>query len=108
MDGSKGWGYYVPTQLYEAIFLLLLFVILSILALKYKSKHTLSVYLVLYGIFRFVIEFYRADHRGKLLGVITPSQFWSILMIVIGLLLSLFYIIYPKLISKRKKLNEKN
>lgn len=102
MNGTKGWGYYVPTQLYEAIFLFVLFGILSLSALKYKSKHSLSIYLVLYGAFRFTIEFFRADNRGEFLGIISPSQFWSIIMIIAGILLSVFYVVYPKIKAKRK------
>ncbi len=107
MKGTNGWGYYLPTQLYESIFLFVLFGILSVITLKYKSKHALSVYLVFYGVFRFIIEFFRADHRGEFLGIISPSQFWSIIMIVAGILLSIFYIVYPKIKAKRKGLNEK-
>ncbi len=74
-----------PTQLYEAIFLFLLFGICLFLLLKYDFKHNLSVYLIAYGIFRFLIEYLRGDHRGTLIGGISPSQFWSILMVVIGI-----------------------
>jgi phosphatidylglycerol:prolipoprotein diacylglycerol transferase len=45
----------------------------------------MSVYLIAYGIFRFLIEFVRDDERGQLLGFISPSQFWSILMIGLGI-----------------------
>ena len=76
-----------PTQLFEAIFLLLLFAVMSFLLLKYRFRHNLSVYLVCYGIFRFLIEYLRGDDRGQLLGFISPSQFWSLLMIVIGVVL---------------------
>ena len=45
----------------------------------------MSVYLISYGIFRFLIEFVRNDERGQLLGFITPSQFWSVLMVGLGI-----------------------
>lgn len=73
-----------PTQLYEAIFLFILFAICMLLYWKKNFKHNLSLYLIAYGIFRFLLEFLRGDHRGELLGVISPSQFWSICMVVIG------------------------
>lgn len=73
-----------PTQLYEAFFLFALFAVCSYLLLKKGFKHNMSVYLVAYGIFRFLIEFVRDDERGQLLGFISPSQFWSILMIGLG------------------------
>ncbi len=76
-----------PTQLYEAAFLFALCAILSFLLLKKKFRHNLSVYLIAYGIFRFCLEFVRNDHRGELVAGLSPSQFWSILMIVIGIAL---------------------
>ncbi len=73
-----------PTQLYEAAFLFLLFAICFILLMKKDFKHNLTVYLIAYGIFRFLIEFLRADDRGEFVAGISPSQFWSILMVVGG------------------------
>ena len=73
-----------PTQLYEATFLLLLFAVLSWLFLKRGFVHNLSVYLIAYGIWRFLLEFLRGDHRGELVQGISPSQFWSLLMVVLG------------------------
>lgn len=74
-----------PTQLYEAAFLFALFGVLSYLLLSKKSKYNFEIYLIAYGIFRFLIEFLRDDARGKLIGIVSPSQFWSILMILIGI-----------------------
>lgn len=83
------------TQLYEAGFLFLLFAILFLLVMKKNFRHNLSVYLIAYGIFRFLIEYLRADSRGELLPGISPSQFWSILMVVAGVgvyfMLNYFY-----------------
>ena len=73
-----------PTQLYEAIFLFAIFAICYLLYWKKHFKHTMSLYLICYGIFRFSLEYLRGDHRGELVGGISPSQFWSILMVVIG------------------------
>ncbi len=74
-----------PTQLYESIFLFALFAVCMLLYWKKDFKHNLSLYLICYGVFRFCLEFLRNDHRGELLGGITPSQFWSICMVVIGI-----------------------
>ena len=52
--------------------------------MKKDFKHNLTVYLIAYGIFRFLIEFLRADDRGEFVAGISPSQFWSILMVVGG------------------------
>lgn len=73
-----------PTMLYEAAFLFIMFAVCSYLLLKKNFRHNMSLYLVTYGIFRFFIEFVRDDHRGQLLGFISPSQFWSILMVGLG------------------------
>ncbi len=76
-----------PTQLYEAVFLFLLFGVLSLLLLKWKFKHNMSVYLVAYGIFRFINEIFRGDARGAFVAGLSPSQFWSICMVALGVAL---------------------
>ena len=73
-----------PTQLYEAAFLFIMFVICAVLLLKKDFKHNMSLYLITYGIFRFLIEYIRGDERGQLVSFVSPSQFWSILMVVLG------------------------
>ena len=73
-----------PTQLYEAAFLFVLFAVSVYLILKKDFKHNLSLYLISYGVFRFLIEYVRVDDRGELVGFVSPSQFWSILMVVAG------------------------
>ncbi len=75
----------VPTQLIEAGCLFILFAVLLILYVKKDSKHLVSIYLISYGVFRFVIEFFRGDDRGAFIGSFSPSQFWSLVMIVIGI-----------------------
>ena len=79
-----GYAKVVPTQLFEALFLFALFGICFFLVWKKDFKYNLSIYLIAYGIFRFVLEFVRADDRGQLLGGISPSQFWSIIMVIAG------------------------
>jgi len=46
-------------------------------------------YLMIYGVARFVIEFWRDDPRGQLFGLST-SQFISVFMFALGLALSLY------------------
>lgn len=99
-----------PTQLYEAVFLFLMFAVCLILYMKKDFKYNLPLYLVAYGIFRFLIEFVRDDNRGELIGAVSPSQFWSILMVVIGVAL-FFYLRYvyknrPKSIEENVQTNE--
>ncbi len=76
-----------PTQLYEALFLFALFAVNYLLVWKKDFKHGMSLYLIAYGVFRFCLEFLRDDHRGSLVAGLTPSQFWSIGMVVLGVAL---------------------
>ena len=100
-------GKVLPTQLYEAAFLFILFGITLYLVMKKNFRHNLSVYFICYGIFRFLIEFLRGDNRGSLVGGISPSQFWSILMIVIGVALFFFlHFVFP--IKKESESAETN
>ena len=78
-----------PTQLFEAIFLLILASILFLLAYKYKNKYTFPIYLTSYGIFRFLIEYIRGDDRGALFLSLTPSQGFSIICILIAIALTI-------------------
>ena len=78
-------GNVVPTQLFEMSFLILLAVVMAVLYFKFKFNYNFAVYTISYGIWRFIIEFFRADERGKFIGNISPSQFWSILMVLIGI-----------------------
>lgn len=73
-----------PTQLYEAAFLFIMFGVCSYLLLKKNFRHNLSLWLISYGIFRFFIEFLRGDARGSFIPGLSPSQFWSIIMVVLG------------------------
>ena len=41
----------------------------------------------MYGIFRYFLEYLRGDNHGELIGLITPSPFWSLLMILLGIIL---------------------
>ena len=91
MDGVKnGLGYYIPAQLYEAIFLFLLFGVLTLLYFK-RSNLTMPVYLISYGIWRIIIEFFRGDDRGFTLLGLSPSQWQSFVFILAGIGLILFY-----------------
>ena len=72
----------VPVQLFEAIFLFALATVLIILLFKGK-KHIMELYMLSFGVFRFIIEFFRDDERGTLLtGVFSPSQIISICLVI--------------------------
>lgn len=77
----------LPTQLMESAFLFLLTVFLVILLKKKKPFGTvIGWYMVLYGAWRFVIEFFRRDERG-FIGALSTSQFISIFIFVGGIVL---------------------
>ena len=78
-----------PTQLYEATFLIILSSVLTLLAYKKNCIYTMPIYLVRYGIFRFLIEFVRGDDRGAYFFNISPSQCFSILAILISIILAI-------------------
>jgi phosphatidylglycerol---prolipoprotein diacylglyceryl transferase len=99
-----------PTQLYEGFFNLCLIIFFLIMGSKKRfTGHFVALYLIMYGIFRFLLEIFRGDdNRGtifrinspglnkilnlpeKSLSFLTISQFISILMISLGILI--FYL----------------
>ena len=71
----------IPTQLIESIFDFLLFLCLIIIANSRLRDYSLAIYLMIYAVFRFVIEFFRGDAiRGFLWGLST-SQWISIFVL---------------------------
>jgi phosphatidylglycerol:prolipoprotein diacylglycerol transferase len=78
-------GLRYPTQLFEAIFLFILFGIMFYLLVKKKFIYNFPIYLSCYGTWRFFIEFLRGDDRGQFIGSISPSQFWSIIMVLLAI-----------------------
>ena len=75
----------LPTQLFEALFEFILFFALLIKPKKWH-QFDVEIYCIGYAIFRFIIEFYRADDRGGTGLVLSPSQLMSILIFILGIL----------------------
>jgi phosphatidylglycerol:prolipoprotein diacylglycerol transferase len=75
-----------PTQLYDAGAELLILGVL--LATERKGRpfagRTFWLYILLYGVSRFVIEFYRGDDRGMVMGLST-SQFVAVIMVPVAI-----------------------
>ncbi len=100
--------YFHPTFLYESIGNILIFIILITLIIRLKNKVNLdylgkisfAVYLFLYSVLRFFIEFIRLDPTPDLFGLRWP-QIFSLLMIII-------VIIIIKPIIFNKKLTKEN
>lgn len=82
-DGSKESVVRLPVQLIEAGILFLLFAVLLVLFLTNRAKgRLLSIYLLSYGVIRFMTEFFRGDEiRGRFL-LFTTSQWISLLAIL--------------------------
>ena len=78
-----GLGYRViPTQLIEAIFLFALTGLLVYLVL-HGRRGIFSLYMAAYGVFRFLIEYWRDDDRGaSLIPGLSPSQLTACLMLL--------------------------
>lgn len=73
-----------PVQLVETVILLIISAVLAFWRYRKNSVHVLELYFILYGIARFVLEFFRYDTiRGQFVGLST-SQWISILLIVIA------------------------
>jgi phosphatidylglycerol:prolipoprotein diacylglycerol transferase len=77
-----------PTQLYEAGAELLILVFLLVTERKGRTfpGRTFWGYMLLYAISRFIIEFYRGDERGLIMGLST-SQFISLVLAPLSLIM---------------------
>ena len=88
-DGTAELVKVVPVQLYEAIFLLALGVFAFLLFWEGK-KYIMPLYMSAYGVWRFIAENLRADHRGQtVVDFWSPSQLISVLLLVGALVLYL-------------------
>ncbi len=102
------WGYYVPTQLYEALFLFVLAGVLSVLFIKFDVNLILPIYLIAYGVWRIIIELFRTDARGGFVLGLAPSQWQSIIFIVGGIAIIVLYkILKIPFVLKDKKTPKK-
>lgn len=92
--------YYLPTFLYESILNIIGFIILLIVRKNKNTKLgiTTSLYLIWYGIVRFIIESMRTD--SLMLGDIRIAMLISVIMVIIGIVMFIIASI------KCKKYNE--
>src|SRR6056300_57714 len=87
-----------PSQLYEAFFegivlFIILWVMMYIFDLLKKPGIISSLFILLYGVFRFFIEFFREpdQHIGLLYFEFSMGQILSFPMVLIGLYFSIFF-----------------
>ena len=87
------WVSVLPVQLYEALFLFAFFAVMLYLLVKKQNEYNLSIYLIGYGVWRFLIEYLRGDdERGEtIVKIFSPSQFTALIMIVLGIALIFIY-----------------
>src|SRR5256885_17084081 len=94
-----------PTQLYEAGAELLILLVLLFTERKGRpfAGRTFWLYMLLYAVSRFIIEFYRGDDRGTV-GMFSTSQFISIVLapLAIVMLVYLSRVVTPEPKRARK------
>ena len=91
----------IPTQLISSGADLLLCVVLLLFAGKERANgRVAALYLMLYGVGRFLIEFLRNDYRGSV-GILSTSQFISIGAVAAGIVL---YALAPKMCRQTRSL----
>jgi phosphatidylglycerol:prolipoprotein diacylglycerol transferase len=78
-----------PTQLYEAGAETLILVFL--LAFERRGRpfpgRTFWTYMLLYGVSRFAVELFRGDRRGMVFDVLSTSQFVSVLLVPLSIVM---------------------
>lgn len=81
-----------PTQLYEAVGLLIICGLLLLLRKRWHpfAGFTAPLYLVFYGTLRFIVEFFRGDHNPTHLGSLSDQQVFSLLAVLVGIGIFLF------------------
>lgn len=98
-----------PTQIYEAAAALIILVVL--LATERRGRvfagRTFWSYMFLYAVSRYIIEIYRGDPRGTMFGILSTSQFISVVLAPLSLIM-LFWLSHstpdtPERIPKRRR-----
>lgn len=75
----------LPTQLFESAFCFVFAAVLTAIFRRQKRYGTTTGwYLVGYGVWRFIIEFFRSDDRGAV-GALSTSQFIGIFIVLFGI-----------------------
>ena len=76
-----------PTQIYSSVFDFLLgFFLLYYSKKERKTGKVMGLYLIIYSIGRFLVEFLRNDERGSV-GIFSTSQFIAIFTLVLGIII---------------------
>jgi len=77
-----------PTQLYLSVSALVVYGVIMLFETKLRRYYfkglSSAIFLVLYPLSRFIVEFYRADFRGGMFFGLSVSQCLSLLLIALG------------------------
>lgn len=93
-----------PTQIYSSIFDFLLgFLLLYYSKRERKSGKVMGLYLIIYSIGRFLVEFLRNDPRGNV-GTLSTSQFIAIFTLIFGIVVFCSHMIFK---GAKKSVEEK-
>lgn len=91
----------LPSQLFMAAGDFVIAAVLILFAARKPLKGKVSaLYLMLYSVGRFFVEFTRNDDRG-VVGALSTSQFIGIFILVVGLLM--YFVILPKFVKQPEK-----
>ena len=74
-----------PIQLVESAGLMVIALLLILLRFRFQFYHTIEFYFITYGIFRFVLEYFRYDEIRGSWGAFTTSQWISLFLIAGGI-----------------------
>jgi phosphatidylglycerol:prolipoprotein diacylglycerol transferase len=85
-----------PTQLYESAAGLIILVLLLVIERRGRAfpGRTFWLFVLLYSVSRFIIEFYRGDERGMPFGVLSTSQLISVILAPLAVVM-LWYLSRP-------------
>jgi phosphatidylglycerol---prolipoprotein diacylglyceryl transferase len=92
---NESWPYYglldegprVPVQLISSFALLLIGIILIIIYRRRNTWETAGYYLVIYGVFRFFIEFIRDDAVRGFILIMWTGQWFALCFMLVGLII---------------------
>lgn len=93
---------YFPLQLIASGFNILLVIILLLMQ-RLGVRKTIFWYFIMYGIGRFIIEFYRGDMERGFIGILSVSQWISLVAVTV----SLYILIQAKLKKSNRQKEDK-
>lgn len=92
-----------PTREAELVFDIIFLIVIARMTAKKRFKgYNYPIYLISYGTFRFIIQWFRAE-GFSVWGALTLSHLWSILSVAVGLTLLLLLVRYNKKHSAKKR-----